>query len=82
MNFTDKHNNTESYVDIARLLIVASDLLWLTLYQPMTHICKMSSHKPIRMYYLGCNMVGKGLKGYNVDTLEQLDCVSHDNASS
>ncbi len=48
----------------------------LTLYQPMTHICVMSSHKPIRIYMggliLGVNtrlfcffklflMVGKGL---------------------
>ncbi len=50
---------------------------FLTLYQPMTHICVMSSHKPIRIYMwgliLGVNtlyrlfcfklfsMVGKGL---------------------
>ncbi len=51
----------------------------LTLYQPMMHICVMSSHKPIRIYMegliLGVNtlyrlqlfpMVGKGL----TDTLE------------
>ncbi len=25
----------------------------LTLYQPMTHICVMSSHKPIRIYMGG-----------------------------
>ncbi len=26
---------------------------WLTLYQPMTHMCVMSSHKPIRIYMGG-----------------------------
>ncbi len=36
----------------------------LTLYQPMTHICVMSSHKPIRIY-----MGGLILGGVNVYTL-------------
>ncbi len=52
---------------------------YLTLYQPMTHICIMSSHKPIRIYMGGLilgvtlyrlfcffklfPMVGKGLIG-------------------
>ncbi len=38
----------------------------LTLYQPMTHICVMSSHKPIRIY-MGGLILG-------VNTLYRLFC--------
>ncbi len=38
----------------------------LTLYQPMTHMCVMSSHKPIRMY-MGFLVLG-------VNTIYRLFC--------
>ncbi len=39
----------------------------LTLYPPMTHICVMSSHKPIRIY-IGVNLI------LGVNTLYRLFC--------
>ncbi len=35
------------------------DIYSLTLYQPMTHICIMSSYKPIRIYMGGLILGGK-----------------------
>ncbi len=46
--------------------IVVTLALSLTLYQPMTHICVMSSHKPIRIYMGGLTL--------GVNTLHRLLC--------
>ncbi len=56
-----QHN---SYVDT--LLKVRANATILTLYQPMTHICVMSCHKPIRIY-MGGLILG-------VNTLYRLFC--------
>ncbi len=53
------------YMTVVSILYVYS-LPLLTLYQPMTHICVMSSHKPIRIY-MGVLILG-------INTLYTLFC--------
>ncbi len=62
------HNDTDSDLVISPRIRydVARTVEPVTLYQPMTHICVMSSHKPIRIY-MGGLILG-------VSTLHRLFC--------